>query len=255
MPGRSQRCGARVVDDAGVEVHVQPGRLVLELPLGKRRRALRLVELGQLADQRVEQPPVLGTERVPAASVVRRVAGERGRDLRVIHLKWIGGHHPHPRDARGQDGGGGHHVVDHDQVRAHVVPDLHHPVVRVPRAAGELVDDRQRDRLELLDRGLAELGRGHPDELEPALAGLLLVLRRRPHSNQRLLEAALLELSLERLLDHEDDPDAALAQVVAQRHEVVGRSPGAGLWEHGDGGLLGHLLPLLVINSASHDRC
>jgi hypothetical protein len=69
--------------------------------------------------------------------------------------------------------------------------------VCVLRPLGELRPDRHGHRFELLDRGLAELRRGNADELSPALADLLLVLGRRRHPHQRLLEAALLELALE----------------------------------------------------------
>ena len=88
--------------------------------------------------------------------------------------------------------------------------------------------------------GLRNSGAVVADELRPALAHLLLVLGRRRHPHQGLLEAALLELALERLLDDEHHADPALAQVVAHRDEVVGGSPGARLGEECDRGLLVH---------------
>ena len=139
VPGLSQRGRARVVDDARVEVQVQPGRLVLELPLGKRRRALRLVELGQLPDQRVEQPPVLGCG-TPPSRCGRRPGSRRTRAGSPGHPSRAGWPTPSAPTALPRPGWRRRTSRCRSRSgRAHVLPDLHHPVVRVPRAAGELL--------------------------------------------------------------------------------------------------------------------
>ena len=77
---------------------------------------------------------------------------------------------------------------------------------------------------ELLDRRLAEDGRGVADEVLPELAGLLLDLRRRPEPHEAFLEALRFEDAGERLLDDEDDPMPALAQHLADPDAVVRRA-------------------------------
>src|SRR5664279_5373339 len=100
-----------------------------------------------------------------------------------------------------------------------------------PRRSDELA--------ELLDRRLAEDGRGVPDEVDPELARDLGHLGRRAEAHQPLLEALRREPPGERLLDDEHDPVAARPQDVADPDAVVGRPEGALGKEH-DRATVGH---------------
>ena len=73
------------------------------------------------------------------------------------------------------------------------------------------------------------------DEVDPELAGRLLLLGRRAEPHEALLEAARLERARERLLDDEHDAVPALAQHGADADAVVGRPVGA-LGEEDDRG-------------------
>ena len=234
VPRRAERHRPGVVGRLREDVDVEVRRLVLELARGQRAGAGLLAERRVRGLQRAAEPRVLGPELVPARAVGRRVAGEHRRDVGVRHLERVRGDDPHPRDAGERDRREARHAVDHHGIGPDLVPDGEHPVVGVAGAVRELAPDRHGHRLELRDRRLAELGRGRADELRPALADRLRLLGRGRHPHQRLLEPAPLELARERLLDDEDDPVPAVAERLGDRHEVVRRTPRAGLREDGD---------------------
>src|SRR5207253_1491624 len=118
-------------------------------------------------------------------------------------------------------------VVLDDHVWFQLAEDLAQPLVGVAGAVDKLLPNRENEGLELLDRGLAELGRGLADEVLPELAGRLLDLRRRLKPHQRLLEALRLERAGEGFLDDEDDPLAAFQQHPTDSDAVVRRAEGA----------------------------
>src|SRR5206468_2214045 len=75
VPARAERPRPRVVDLLGIEVEVEPRRLVDELELRQRRRALLLHEGREALPQRPVDAVVLGPELVPAGA--RRSAPRR----------------------------------------------------------------------------------------------------------------------------------------------------------------------------------
>src|SRR5262249_39686721 len=77
---------------------------------------------------------------------------------------------------------------------------------------------------QLLDRGLAEDRRRVADEVLPELAGRLLDLGLGPQPHQRLVEAALRQRALARLLDHEHDAVSPRLQLLTDADTVVGRA-------------------------------
>ena len=170
MPALAERPRALVVGLGGVEVEVQPRRLVDELELRQRRRTALLAEGREVALQRLVQFAVALAELVPAGSVARRVAGEDRRQRRVLQLERVAGDDPHPWPARGEHGREADHVVLDDHVRLELREDLGQPLVDVASAVDELLPDGEHEGLELLDRRLAELGRGVADEVLPELA-------------------------------------------------------------------------------------
>ena len=106
-------------------------------------------------------------------------------------------------------------------------------LVDVAGAVAERLEGRRDEALELLDRRLAEDGRGVADEVLPELARVLGRLGGRGEPHQPLLEPLLDQRPLERLLGDEDDPVPAPAQHVADPDAVVGRAVGA-LGEEGE---------------------
>ena len=91
----------------------------------------------------------------------------------------------------------------------------------------ELLPDGQDQRFQLLAGRLAEMRRRIADEVLPELPRLLRHLRRRLQPHQPLLEPFGFQRSGERLLDHEDDPMAALLQDIRDADAVVRRAEGA----------------------------
>src|SRR5262249_34681792 len=84
---------------------------------------------------------------------------------------------------------------------------------------------RPHPRVQLLDRRLAELRRGVPDEVLPELPGILAgrVRAGRRQVDEILLEAKPLQLPAPRRFGREDDPVATAAQHVTDPDAVVGR--------------------------------
>ena len=209
------------------------GRGVDELEFWQRRRAALAAELVERPLQRAERPRVLGAIVVPARAVRRRVAGEGGRDERILELGRVAGDDPHPGDARRRQGGEGDHVVLDDRVGADLVDDLDQALVDVAGAVAQRLEGGGDEALELLDRGLAEHRGRVADEVLPELAGVLGLLRGRREPHQALLEPLLGERALERLLGDEHHAVPAAAEHVADPDAVVRRPVGA-LGKEGD---------------------
>ena len=129
--------------------------------------------------QRLVQLAVARAELVPAGRVAGRVAGERRRQRRVLQLERVAGDDPHPRPAGGEHGREADDVVLDDHVRLELAEDLAEALVHVASAVDQLLPDGEDERLELVDRRLAELRRRVADEVLPELAGCLLDLGRR----------------------------------------------------------------------------
>ena len=206
-----------------------------ELELRERRSAALAAELVEARVQLRVGAPVLVPVGGPVRLVVARVARERGRQPRVLHLGGVAGHDPHPGPARGGQGGKRDDVVLDDHVRLELVDDLRQPLVHVLRPVDERLEGGRDEVPELLDRRLAKDRRRLADEVLPELACVLLLLGGRSEAHQALLEALLLESARERLLDDEHDSVAAPAQHVADADAVVGRPVGA-LGEEDDRG-------------------
>src|SRR5207249_6834753 len=92
-----------------------------------------------------------------------------------------------------------------DHVRLDLVDDLAESIVDELRAVDERLPGRRDELAQLLDRGLAEDGRGVADEVDPELTRRFLGLGRRPEPHQSLFEAVGLQPAGERLLDDEQD--------------------------------------------------
>ena len=106
------------------------------------------------------------------------------------------------------------------------VEDLAQLRLAVHRAVDQRLPGRLDERLELLDRGLAELRRGVADEVLPELPGVLARPRpsaRRREVDQVLLEAECGEPAPPRRLGREDHPVPPAPQYVADADAVVGR--------------------------------
>ena len=234
MPRRGEGRAARVVDLGGVEVEVEPVGLVDELGLAKLPSAALFAERRELAVQLGDRACVLGAELVPARAVARRIAGEDRRDVRVLHLERVARDDARPRPPGVVDRREAHDVVLDDHVGLDLVEDLAQSIVDVARAVAQRPPGRLDELRELLDRRLAEDGRGLADEVLPELAGLLLDLGRRPEAHEALLESLRLETAGERLLDHEDDAVSALDEHLADPDAVV-RRPVGPLREEDDG--------------------
>ena len=240
QPARPERPGAAVVGQLGVDVQVR-GALVDELQVGQGRRALLGDPGVELGPQRAVHPVVLGAELGPpslvAGLVTGRVAGERGRQRGVLDLQRLAGHDPYERDARGHQRRKRHHVVLDDHVRADPGDDVGELLVAVVRAVDQLGPDRPDPGVELLDGGLAELGRGPGDELLPELPGVRRVagfasrvasgVSGRGQVDQVLGEAQRRQPAAPRRLGGEHHPVAAPAQHVADADAVVRRAIGA----------------------------
>ena len=204
-----------------------------ELELRQRRAAQLARELVEVRVHVAVHAAVLVPELLPARAVVRGIAGEDRRQLRVGHLERVAGRDPHPRAVGRDHGREADDVVLDDHVGTQLVEDLAEAVVDVLRPAHERLPGRADEALELLDRGLAEHRARVADEVLPELARLLLGLGGRLEPHQPLLEALLLERAGERLLDHEDHPVPAPPQRVADPHAVV-RGPVGPLREEDD---------------------
>ena len=116
---------------------------------------------------------------------------------------------------------------------------------RISRSCGsgavdERLPDRTDERLELLDRRLAEFGRRLGDEIGPELAGVLLALRRRSEINEVLFEAQRRKAALPGGLGGEDDAVAAPFEDLADADAVVRRPVGALGHEEDGQALVGH---------------
>ncbi len=152
-------------------VEVQPRRLAAELAGRARLDADRSAELVVLAQEVGVHAGVFVAKRLPLAPVGDRQAGERRRQVGVAHLERVARHDAHPGTAAQLDGRVPRHVVRRHDVRMHLVPDRHQPLVRVLLGRDQRLPDRLRHRLDLLDRRLAELRRGDADELGPGVLG------------------------------------------------------------------------------------
>ena len=149
-----------------------------ELELGQRRGAALPAELVEACVQRTERPRVLVAVGVPPRAVGGRVAGEGRRHERVLDLGGVAGDDPNPGNARGRQRREGDHVVLDDHVGPELVDDLDQALVDVAGAVAERLEGRPDEALELLDRRLAEDGRGVADEVLPELARVLGLLGR-----------------------------------------------------------------------------
>ena len=239
----AERPRPSVVDLGRVEVEVQPRGLVHEgRSLGavdQARGAVVTAERVEVRPQLTVDPAVLRTERVPAGPIGRRVAREDRRHVLVEQLGRVARGDPDPRPARRRQGREGHHVVLHDHVGSDLVEDLEKPGVDVLRAVDERRPGRLDEPRQLLDGGRPEDRGRVADEVLPELARDLGDLRRRTEPHEPLLEALRLERPGERLLDHEHDPMAPIAQDGADPDAVVGRAEGP-LREEDDGPAVGH---------------
>ena len=235
MPRVVERDRPTVVRDLGEQVQVRPRRGRVELigrTCGDAHRPTEVVVFGQ---QVLVLAVVFVGEGLPLGPIGDREPGQDGRQVGVPHLEGVRRDEAHPRRAGELHRRVARDVVGADHVGADVVPDLHDPLVRVPLAGDERLPDRLRHGLDLLDGRPAELGRRDADELRPRVGVRIgrLVGRRHPHDP--LLEPAAFQLAAERLVHHEDDALAAFAQDVRDRDAVVGRAPGPGLGEEGEG--------------------
>src|SRR6266545_2967799 len=119
-------------------------------------------------------PLVLVAELMPAGPVRRWIAGKRGRDVRTLDLERVARHDPQEGRARGHQRWETDHVVLDDHVGAGPVNDRGQPVLAIPRAGDQLLPDGPDPGFGLLDRRLAEFGRGVADEILPELPGVLV---------------------------------------------------------------------------------
>src|SRR5581483_6555039 len=134
-----------------------------------------------------------------------------------------------------------HYVVLHDRVGPEIVEDLAEAFVRVGRAVDQRLPRRLEERLELLDRRLAELGGRVADEVLPELARVLLDLGRGGEAHSSLLEPTGLERAGEGLLNDENHAMPSRSQDVADTHAVVGRAERAFREEHDRLAVLAHV--------------
>ena len=175
---------------------------------------------------------VLCAERRPFAPVVGGQSGVGGRDVGAGHLERVARHDPHVGRSAGEQRGECDDVVLDDHVGLDARDDLAELRLAEHRTVDQGLPGRLHERRELLDRGLAEFGRGLADELLPESSGILLDLlaldrlRGRREIDEVLLEAERCELALPRRLGSEDDTVPALAQDVADADALVGRAVG-----------------------------
>src|SRR5262249_23176999 len=113
-----------------------------------------------------------------------------------------------------------------DDIRRCAGDDVAELLLAVLCAVDELDPDRLYPGVELLDRRLAEFGRGVADEVLPELTGVLRGVRGRSQVDQILLEPQRGEFAGPGRLSREDDPVAALTQHVTDTDAVVRRSVG-----------------------------
>ena len=227
MPGGSRGVRAPVVGGFGVHVQVEVLRLVDELEIRQRRGAAVDHERVEPLPRRSTRALDLCAERVPAPAVARRVAAERRRKIRVLQLERVARHDPHPRRPVGEQRREAVHVVLDDHVGPRAVQDVLELPVAVDRAVDQRGPDGFDERLELLDRRLAELGGGLGHEVDPELAGVLVALGRRCEVDQILFEAERLQATSPRRLGREDDPVPSLLEHLADADAVVRRPVGA----------------------------
>ena len=111
------------------------------------------------------------------------------------------------------------------------------PVVDVNRPVNQLGPDRLDQGLELVSRGLLELGRGVADEVLPELAGRFLDGWAGLEPHQRFVEPLGCERPFKGLLDHEDDSRTTTLEGGGDTDAVVGR-PVSPFREKDDGRVL-----------------
>ena len=173
-----------------------------------------------------------------------------GGRVGVAHLQRVRRHEPHPRRAGQLDRGIPRDVVGHDHVGPHVVPDLHDrswSIARRPPAPPRSASSRSRSARSWAcanSGAVTRMNSAHGSASGSAFSsgGAIRISR---SSNPRLPQ-----LALERLVDDEHDPMAALLQHVGDRDAVVRRAPRAGLGEERDRLAIGHR-SLLVSNGGN----
>ena len=166
------------------------------------------------------------------ARVGRRKPGEDGRGRLAPHLERVAADDPHKGSAARTERGKAHHVVLDDHVRSYLGDDLAQAWLRVFRTVDERLVRGTHERLELIERRLAELWSCLGDEVRPELARILClcIWRRLGKIDERFLESVRLELPLPGCLAREHHPVTALDQEVAEPDALIGR-PVRGLGE------------------------
>ena len=144
-------------------------------------------------------------------------------------------------------------VVLDDKIGVQLFDNLAETIVDVHRALNQCAHGRLDKRRELLDRRLAELGRGSSDEVLPELAGSLLNLGCWAKAHQALLEPACFERAGEGLLEDEHDANAALLQDLADADAVIGGSVGP-FWKKDHRWLIAHPAPLAALRVRGSGR-
>src|SRR5439155_25992291 len=194
-----------------------------ELEVGERGRAVVGQERVVALPRRAVRPFVLRAEPVPSARVVRRVAAERRREIRVLHLERVAAHDPHPRRAVGEERRERVDVVLDDHVGLRAIKDRAQLRLAEHRAVHKRCPPGLDERRELFDRGLAELRRGLDHEVGPELPGVLLgaVVWRGSQVHQILLEPERLQTALPGGLRSEDHPMPSPLEDLADADAVV----------------------------------
>ena len=214
-------------------------RLVDELEVGEGGCPLLEHPVVEAGPEIAVGPVVLGAELLPPARVVDRVAAERGREVGVLPFERVAAHDPHPGRAVGEEGREAAHVVLDDHVRLRAGQDL--PELRLAelRSVDQRLPHRSDERVELLDRRLAELRRRLRDEVGPELPGVLVALGRWSQVHEVLFEAEGLETASPGGLRGEHHAMPTPLEDLADPDAVV-RGPVRALGHEDDGERLGH---------------
>ena len=239
MPRGSERSRTEIVDGIGEHRQVQMVRLVDELEFGQGRCSLLEHPVVEAGPEIAVGSVVLGAELLPPARVVDRIAAERRREVGILPFERVAAHDPYPRRAVGEQGREAAHVVLDDHVRLRAGQDL--PELRLAelRAVDQRFKHRPDERVELLDRRLAELRCRLRDEVGPELPGVLVALGRWGQVHEILLEAEGLETAAPGRLRGEDHAVPTPHEDLADPDAVV-RGPIGALGHEDDGERIGH---------------
>jgi hypothetical protein len=143
----------------------------------QRRRPALGAELVEGGVQLAVGVTVGGPERLPAAAVGARQAGEGGRYLGVLDLGRVAGGDPGPGPAAGEQRREADDVVLDDEVGLQLVDDLAQALVDVASPVDERLEGRGDELGQLLGGRFAEDRGGVADEVLPELPRRFLGLR------------------------------------------------------------------------------